>query len=94
MCSRLGAQNSITDLNVDNLSCTSLTEVHLTINLGGLSHTNELAAFLEVPSMPGDQKEVAKGEVFEESPCYQMLPLQMCGKIFSKGLERGANFKN
>ena len=61
--------------------------MHLTINLGGLSHTDEFAAFLEVPSMRGDQKKAEKGEVFEESLCYQMLQLQMFGKIFSKGLE-------
>lgn len=55
---------------------------------------NELPAFLGVPDMCGDQKKAEKSEIFEESPCYQMLQWQMFSKIFSKGVERGANFKN
>jgi len=42
----------------------------------------------------GDQKKVEKGELFEGSPCYQMWQLHTFGKVFSKGLEQGANFKN
>lgn len=92
--SRFRAQDSTTDLGVDHPSCTSLNKGHLTISRGGIVHTNELAAVLGVPSIPGDQKGAEKGEVFEESPCYQMLHLQTFGKIFCKEMERGADFKN
>lgn len=83
----LGAQNSITDLNVDH--CTSLNKVHLTINLGGLPQVNELPAFLGVPDMCGDQKKAEKREIFEESPCYQMLQWQMFAKSFPRGWNEG-----
>lgn len=93
--SRLRAQTSVTGLNVDHPSCTSLNKVRLAINLGTLSHTKELlAAVLEAPCMCGVQKKAEKGEVFEESLCYRMLPLLTFGKIFSKGLEGGTYFKN
>lgn len=40
--SRLRAQTSVTGLDADHPSCTSLNKVHLATHLGTLSHTNEL----------------------------------------------------
>lgn len=58
-------------------------------HLIGIVPKGESAPFLGMPSAHGGHEKAGKG--FKESLCCQELQLQMFGKKFFRGLERGAN---